>query len=184
MNLMRVFIGALVGSIISAAAAIGLIFGGIQVSWWLAIILGVIGLIIGGFVAGFIAQDRFPGMIAGFITGLFSFGAIVLFFWLVLRSQVLEWWAASGNDIDGTIAYFLDYLGMETTSNVGQLISAAIKDYYQDYGSDINGVVEKYVPVISLIFGAVFGGGALIINTISGRIGGRLNMIDEIVGDD
>ncbi|MHA1245538.1 MAG: hypothetical protein ACTSPK_12680 [Candidatus Heimdallarchaeota archaeon] len=39
MAILRIIIGAVVGSVISAGAAIGLIYGGIQVSWWLGLIL-------------------------------------------------------------------------------------------------------------------------------------------------
>ncbi|MBK5112086.1 MAG: hypothetical protein KGD59_04235 [Candidatus Heimdallarchaeota archaeon] len=79
MSLIRIIIGGIIGSLVSAGAAIGLIYGGLQVSWWLALILAVLGCAIGGFVAGFIAQDKFPGMLAGGFTGLIVFVGIVLF---------------------------------------------------------------------------------------------------------
>ncbi|MHA1187854.1 MAG: hypothetical protein ACTSXA_16050 [Candidatus Heimdallarchaeota archaeon] len=183
MGILRIIIGAIVGSIISVGGAIGLIYGGIQVSWWLGLILALIGIIIGGFVAGWIAQDRFPGMIAGFVTGLFVFGGIVLFFYLVLRVKVEEWYIAAGSDISVTISSFLTFFSINPTSSLGTLLTETITTKYNFYSGDIALVIADYIPKFSLVLGAIFGSFALIINTIAGRIGGRLNKIDEITGN-
>jgi len=182
MGILRIIIGAIVGSIISTGAAIGLIYGGIQVTWWLAIILGILGIIIGGFVAGFIAQDKFPGMIAGFITGLFVFAGIVVFFYLILKVKVLDWYAAAGSDINGTITSFLGYFSIDPASALGIRLTNNINTRFTALSSDIDLFVADYVPKFSLVIGAMFGGVALILNTIAGRIGGRFNKIDEITG--
>ncbi len=180
MSLIRIIIGSIIGSLVSAGAAIGLIYGGLQVSWWLALILAILGCAIGGFVAGFIAQDKFPGMLAGGFTGLIVFVGIVLFFYFVLRAKVQAWWDAS-LDINTTIASLLDFLSIDSSSSLGQLIDAKILDIYNTY--DINQVITNYLPKLSLLFGAIIGGAALIIDTITGRIGGRLNKIDELSGN-
>ena len=180
MSLIRIIIGSIIGSLVSAGAAIGLIYCGLQVSWWLALILAILGCAIGGFVAGFIAQDKFPGMLAGGFTGLIVFVGIVLFFYFVLRAKVQAWWDAS-LDINTTIASLLDFLSIDSSSSLGQLIDAKILDIYNTY--DINQVITNYLPKLSLLFGAIIGGAALIIDTITGRIGGRLNKIDELSGN-
>ncbi|NPE07793.1 MAG: hypothetical protein GNW80_05900 [Asgard group archaeon] len=177
MSLIRIIIGGIIGSLVSAGAAIGLIYGGLQVAWWLALILAVLGCAIGGFVAGFIAQDKFPGMLAGGFTGLIVFVGIVLFFYFVLRAKVQAWWDAS-LDINTTIASLLDFLSIDSASSLGQLLDAKITDIYNTY--DINTVITNYLPKLSLLFGAIIGGAALILDTITGRIGGRLNKIDEL----
>ena len=181
MSLIRIIIGGIIGSLISAGAAIGLIYGGIQVAWWLALLLAILGCAIGGFVAGFIAQDKFPGMLAGGFTGLIVFTGIVLLFYFVLQAKVQAWWDAS-MDINAVIASLLDFLGIDSASNLGQIIDAKITDIYLAY--DIDQVINNYLPKLSLIFGAVIGGIALLIDTAAGRLGGRLNKIDEIIGED
>ncbi len=175
----RIILGTIVGSLLSSGLAIGLIYGGIQVSWWLALILCLIGLIIGGFAAGFIAQNKFPGTIAGFITGLVAFVGIFLFLWLILRAKVLQWYA-DNNDINVIASQFIDFLGMESTSSIGQYVSDLIITKYTDYNSDIDLFVQKYVPVFTLVLGAILGGAAVILNTIMGRIGGALNKLDKL----
>ncbi|HUT79572.1 MAG TPA: hypothetical protein VMZ29_00095 [Candidatus Bathyarchaeia archaeon] len=181
MKLMRVIIGSIIGSLISAGVAIGLIYGGIRVAWWLAIILSGIGTIIGGFIAGWISQDRFPGMIAGALTGMFVFGAVVLWSWLVLRTKIMAWWDSFA-DINSVITELLGFLNVEPTSGLGMMISDKINELYITYAADMDAVIANYVPKFCLILGAIFGGMALIMNTIAGRIGGRLNKIDEITG--
>ena len=178
----RIILGTVVGSLLSSGLAIGLIYGGIQVSWWLAIILCVIGMIIGGFTAGFIAQDKFPGTIAGFITGLVAFIGIFLFLWLILRAKILQWYESS-TDINTIAASFIDFLGMKSSSAIGQYITNLITTKYSEYSSDINQFVQKYVPIFTLVVGAILGGGALVLNTIAGRIGGALNKFDELAGE-
>ena len=180
MSLIRIILGGIIGSLVSAGAAIGLIYGGLQVSWWLALILAILGCAIGGFVAGFIAQDKFPGMLAGGFTGLIVFVCIVLFFYFVLRAKVQAWWDAS-SDINSVIASLLDFLSIDSASNLGQLIDAKITDIFITY--DINTVITNYLPKLSLVFGAIIGGTALLLDTITGRIGGRLNKIDELSGN-
>ncbi|MHA1213588.1 MAG: hypothetical protein ACTSSH_14165, partial [Candidatus Heimdallarchaeota archaeon] len=174
-------IGSILGSLVSAGAAIGLIYGGIQVSWWLAIILGCLGAVIGGFVAGWIAQDRFPGMIAGALTGLFVFGAIVLWSWLVLKNKIITWWDTYAN-INTVITELLSYLNIDSTSGLGIKIAETLNDLYTTHAADMDAVVADYVPKFSLILGAIFGGIALLLNATAGRLGGRLNKIDEITG--
>lgn len=183
MSFIRILIGALIGSLISCGAAIGLIYGGIQVVWWLAIVLGCIGLIIGGFIAGFISRDRLPGLIAGTLTGLVVFGGILLFSWLVIRAKILNWWDTT-SDINYVITQLFDFLSIDSTSNLGQYLSAEIQDRFSTYGSDINELVQKYVPLFSLAVGGIFGVGAVILGGLSGAVGGRLNKIDEIIGED
>ena len=178
MGLLRIIIGAIVGSIISFGCAIGLIYGGVQVSWWLALVLGILGLIIGGFAAGFIARDRFPGMIAGFLTGILVFIGIFLFFWLVLKAQVLQWYNEYG--FDASIRYMLDYIGIDPTSALGVYITTKINE---TTAGNVDLYVQKYVPRFTAVIAAIFGGSALLVNTISGRIGGRFNKIDEIMGE-
>lgn len=180
MSLIRIIFGGIIGSLISAGAAIGLIYGGLQVSWWLALILGILGCIIGGFVAGFIAQDKFLGMLAGGFTGLIVFVGIVLFFYFILRGKVQNWYTDLGT-IDATIQALLDFLSIDSASNLGQLIDAKITDIYTAY--DINQVIQNYIPKLSLLIGGIFGGAALILDTIAGRIGGRMNKIDELAGN-
>lgn len=180
MSLIRIILGGIIGSLVSAGAAIGLIYGGLQVSWWLALILAILGCAIGGFVAGFIAQDKFPGMLAGGFTGLIVFVGIVLFFYFVLRAKVQAWWDAS-SDINSVIASLLDFLSIDSASNLGQLIDAKITDIFITY--DINTVIANYLPKLSLVFGAIIGGAAILLDTITGRIGGRLNKIDELSGN-
>ncbi|NHJ87669.1 MAG: hypothetical protein FK734_19565 [Asgard group archaeon] len=141
-------------------------------------------MIIGGFIAGFISRDRFPGMIAGFITGLFVFAGIVLFFWLILRVKLLDWYAANSSNIGPTINDFLNYFGIDSLSNLGTYLTNVITDKYTEYSSNMDTLVQEYVPKFSLIIGAIFGGIAIIVDTIAGRIGGRLNKIDEILGED
>ncbi|MFW9924770.1 MAG: hypothetical protein ACFFDW_15930 [Candidatus Thorarchaeota archaeon] len=183
MGLLRIIIGATIGSLLSGGLAIGLIYGGIQVSWWLAIILGVVGLIIGGFVAGFISRDRLPGMIAGALTGVVAFVAIFLFFWLVLRVKVLNWYAEN-TDVADIVSGIQGFMGITPGTAIGDFIDALITDKFAEYSSDIDSFVQKYVPLFSLVIGGIFGSGALLLNTISGAIGGRLNKIDEIIGED
>ena len=178
----RIILGAIVGSLLSSGLAIGLIYGGVQVSWWLAIILCVIGLIIGGFAGGFIAQDKFPGTIVGFITGLIAFVGIFLFLWLILRAKMLVWYSQN-SDINSIASQFIGFLGMDSSSTIGQYITDLITTKYADYGSDIDQFVQKYVPIFTLVVGAILGGGALILGTISGRIGGALNKLDELSGN-
>ena len=180
MSLIRIIIGGIIGSVVSAGAAIGLIYGGLQVSWWLALILAVLGCAIGGFVAGFIAQDKFPGMLAGGFTGLIVFVGIVLFFYFVLRAKVQAWWDAS-SDINAVITSLLDFLSIDPSSSLGQLLDDKITAVFIAY--DINQVITNYLPKLSLLFGAIIGGAALIIDAITGRIGGRLNKIDELSGN-
>ena len=182
MGILRIIIGAIVGSIISAGAAIGLIYGGIQVTWWLGIILAAIGIIIGGFIAGWIAQDRFPGMIAGFITGIFVFGGIVLFFYLILSAKVDAWYVAAGNDINGTITSFLNFFSIDSSSSLGTILTEKLTAKYTEHSGDIALLIADYIPKFSVVLGAIFGGFAVIVNSIAGRLGGRLNKIDEITG--
>ena len=113
----RIAVGTLIGSLMSIGLAIGLIYGGIQVSWWFALILCIIGFLIGGFTAGFIARDMFPGLIAGFFTGILVFCGIFLFTWLILRAKILDWFS-NFNDIDQTIGALLDFIGISSTSNL------------------------------------------------------------------
>ncbi|NHJ85365.1 MAG: hypothetical protein FK734_07870 [Asgard group archaeon] len=183
MSLIRIIIGGLIGGAISVGSTIGLIYGGIQVTWWLAIILSVVATVIGGFIAGFIARDKFPGMIAGAFSGLLVFGAIVLFCWLVLRNKIIDWYTSFA-DINQTITALLDFLGIESTSTLGQKMTDTLTDLYSTYSSDIDLVVQNYVPKFSLIVGAIFGGGAFLVNTAAGRFGGRMNKIDELTGQD
>lgn len=183
MGILRIIIGAVIGSAISAGAAIGLIYGGIQVSWWLGLILAVLGIIIGGFIAGWIAQDGFPGMIAGFITGLFVFGGIVIFFYFILRVKVEGWFDTAGDDINVIISNFLTFFSISPTSSLGTFLTNNILEKYNAVSGDFAVFIADYIPKFSLILGAIFGGFALIINTITGRIGGRLNKIDEIIED-
>lgn len=180
MSLIRIIIGGIVGSLVSVGAAIGLIYGGLQVSWWLALILAILGCVIGGFVAGFIAQDKFPGMLAGGFTGLIVFAGIVLFFYFILRIKVQDWYTNLGT-IEATIDALLDFLSIDSTSSLGILLDAKITEVYNAY--DITQVINNYLPKLSLLFGAIIGGVALILDTISGRIGGRLNKIDELTGN-
>ncbi len=180
MSLIRIILGGIIGSLVSAGAAIGLIYGGLQVSWWLALILAILGCAIGGFVAGFIAQDKFPGMLAGGFTGLIVFVGIVLFFYFVLRAKVQNWYTSLGT-IEQTIDALLDFLSIDGSSSLGQLIDAKIMAVYNS--ADIDAVVQNYLPKLSLLFGGIIGGAALIIDTITGRIGGRLNKIDELTGN-
>lgn len=180
MSLIRIILGGIIGSLVSAGAAIGLIYGGLQVSWWLALILAILGCAIGGFVAGFIAQDKFPGMLAGGFTGLIVFVGIVLFFYFVLRAKVQGWWDAS-SDINSVIASLLGFLSIDPASSLGQLLDAKITDIFNTY--DINQVITNYLPKLSLVFGAIIGGAALLIDTAAGRLGGRLNKIDELTGN-
>lgn len=162
--------------------AIGLIYGGIQVAWWLGIILCIIGFIIGGFVAGFISRDRFPGMIAGTITGFITFAGIFLFFLLILKAKMLDWFTSYAN-IGYTITALLDFLSIKASSGLGTWLTNTINDKFSSLGT-IESLVQKYVPILSLFLGVIFGGIAFLICSISGRIGGRLNKIDEILGDD
>ena len=180
MSLIRIILGGIIGSLVSAGAAIGLIYGGLQVSWWLALILAILGCAIGGFVAGFIAQDKFPGMLAGGFTGLIVFAGIVLFFYFVLRAKVQTWWDAS-SDINAVIASLLDFLSIDSASSLGQLLDDKITAVYTSY--DITQVINNYLPKLSLLFGGIIGGAAVILDTITGRIGGRLNKIDELSGN-
>lgn len=180
MSLIRIIIGGIIGSLVSAGAAIGLIYGGLQVAWWLALLLAILGCAIGGFVAGFIAQDKFTGMLAGGFTGLIVFVGIVLFFYFVLRAKVQAWYTDLGT-IDATITALLNFLKIDSASNLGLLIDAKITDVYNS--ANIDGVVQNYIPKLSLLFGAIIGGAALILDTITGRIGGRLNKIDELTGN-
>jgi hypothetical protein len=178
---MRIIIGSLVGSIISIGMAIGLIYGGIQVAWWLGIILCVIGFIVGGFVAGFISRDRFPGTIAGVIVGIITFVGIYLFFWLIIKAKIIEWSATL--NISQIITELQNFLGVNASSKFGTWISNKINDYYIQSGSDIPTLVQKYVPRFTSILGVIFGGIAFLISATTGRIGGRLNKIDELTGD-
>lgn len=180
MSLIRIILGGIIGSLVSAGAAIGLIYGGLQVAWWLALLLAILGCAIGGFVAGFIAQDKFPGMLAGGFTGLIVFVGIVLFFYFVLRAKVQGWWDDT-SDINAVIASLLDFLSIDSASSLGQLLDDKIYTIYTSY--DITQVINNYLPKLSLLFGAIIGGAALIIDTITGRIGGRLNKIDELSGN-
>ena len=91
-------------------------------------------------------------------------------------------WFTTYADIGATITALLDFLGINASSNFGIYLTATITDKFSSLGS-IETLVQKYVPVLSLTLGAIFGGIAFIICTISGRIGGRLNKIDEILGD-
>ena len=119
-------------------------------------------------------------MLAGGFTGLIVFVCIVLFFYFVLRAKVQAWWDAS-SDINSVIASLLDFLSIDSASNLGQLIDAKITDIFITY--DINTVITNYLPKLSLVFGAIIGGTALLLDTITGRIGGRLNKIDELSGN-
>jgi len=143
----------------------------------------VVGIIIGGFIAGWIAQDRFPGMIAGFVTGIFVFGGIVLFFYLILSAKVDAWYIAAGSDISVTISSFLTFFSISPTSSLGTLLTETITAKYNSHSGDIALLIADYIPKFSVVLGAIFGGFALISNTIAGRIGGSLNKIDEITGN-
>lgn len=182
LTLRRIIIGTLIGSLMSIGLAIGLIYGGIQVSWWLALILCVIGFLIGGFTAGFIARDMFPGFFAGLFTGLIVFLGIFLFTWLIIRAKILNWFA-SFSDIGQTINAFLDFIGISTTSTLGQNITSTITTKYSEYGSDIDQLVQKYVPLFCLVVSAIFGGSAVFVGAIAGAIGGRFNKVDEILNE-
>ena len=118
-------------------------------------------------------------MLAGGFTGLIVFVGVVLFFYFVLRAKVQAWDASL--NINTTIASLLDFLSIDISSTLGQLIDDKITDIYNTY--DINQVIQNYLPKLSLLFGAIIGGAALIIDTITGRIGGRLNKIDELSGN-
>ena len=120
-------------------------------------------------------------MIAGIITGVITFAGIFLFFWLILKAKIMNWFTTYA-DIGQTITALLDFLGINPTSSLGTWLTTTINDKFSSLGS-IESLVQKYVPVLSLLLGAIFGGIAFIICAISGRIGGRLNKIDEIIGD-
>lgn len=183
MGLLRIIIGALIGSLISVGAAIGLYFGGIQVSWWLALILMFVATTIGGFIAGWIAQDKFPGMIAGALAGIIVFGGVVVFFWLFIKAK-MNAWSSSFTDLNTSIITpFLDYLNIDPVGALGTFFTNKITDAYTSSGSDVTTLIQTWVPKLALVFGAIIGGGAFLINLIAGRIGGRFNKIDEIVGD-
>ncbi|MCF2144555.1 MAG: hypothetical protein K9W42_12715 [Candidatus Heimdallarchaeota archaeon] len=182
-KIFRILIGGLIGSIISLGLAIGLIFGGIQVVWWLAIVLSVVGIIIGGFFAGFISRDKFPGTLAGILSGLIVFVGIVLFFWLIVKNKLLYWFSQYA-DIDQTIDAFLSFFGIVPTSKLGVYLDNLITTKFNDAGLNINAFIPAFVPKFSLVLGAIFGGIALLLNTFAGRLGGRMNKIDEIIGDD
>ena len=182
MSLRRIFFGSLLGGLLSIGLGIGLIYGGIQVSWWLAIILCCIGFLIGGFLAGFIARDRFPGFIAGAITGIIVFGGIFLFSWLVIKAKIIDWFD-DFNDISQTIDSLLAFIGIPETSTLGQNITSTISSKFTEYSSDINTLVKKYVPIFSLVISAIFGVSAVFWGAIAGAIGGHFNKIDEIIGE-
>ncbi|NHK30810.1 MAG: hypothetical protein FK730_05625 [Asgard group archaeon] len=159
----------MIGSLISVGMAIGLIYGGIQVAWWLGIILCVIGFIVGGFIAGFISRDKFPGMIAGIITGVITFVGIFLFFMFILKAKMLDW-STTYADIGATITALLDFLGINASSGLGTWLTNTITDKFSSLGT-IESLIQKYVPILSLLLGVIFGGIAFIICAISGRIG-------------
>ena len=182
LTLRRIIIGTLIGSLMSIGLAIGLIYGGIQVNWWLALILCAIGFLIGGFTAGFIARDMIPGFFAGIFTGLIVFLGIFLFTWLIIRAKILNWFA-SFNDISQTINAFLDFIGISATSTLGQNITSTITAKFSEYSSDINQLVQKYVPIFCLVISAIFGGSAVFVGSIAGAIGGRFNRVDEILNE-
>ncbi len=182
MSLLRIIIGTFVGGLVSIGLGIGLIYGGIQVSWWLAIVLCIIGFLIGGFVAGYIAQDKFPGMIAGLFTGLLVFAGIFLFTWLILKAKILNWFA-DFNDIDQTIDALLGFMGITETSNLGIYLTNTMNTKFSQYSDDINQLANKYVPLFCFAVSGIFGFMAVILGGIAGRIGGRFNKIDELTGD-
>ena len=64
---------------------------------------------------------------------------------------------------------------------MGQLLTDKITAVFNAY--DINQVITNYLPKLSLLFGAIIGGAALILDTLTSRIGGRLNKIDELTGN-
>ena len=72
--------------------------------------------------------------------------------------------------------------GFEPTKPEGTWFTAKINDTFSSVG-DIDAFIATYVPKFSLVVGAIFGGMALLLDTTAGRIGGRLNKIDEILGD-
>ena len=181
MALIRELIGALIGSIVSVGIAIGLFYGGIQVAWWLALVLGIVAFLIGGFIAGFISRDPIPGLRAGALMGIIVFGGFFLFMWLVVKAKILGYYDSVSN-IDSVIDSLLGWLSIDSTSNLGQVIDAAITDKFSEYGSDIDTFVQKWVPIFTLIISAIFGGAALIVGSITGMIGGRWNKFDELAG--
>jgi hypothetical protein len=180
MKILRIIIGSLIGSVISVGMAIGLIYGGIQVAWWLGLVLCIVGFIAGGFVAGFISQDKFPGTISGIIVGIITFVGIFLFFWLIIKAKIIAWSATL--NISEIITELLNFLGVNPTSSLGIWITNKLNEQYTSLGT-IEALVQTYVPKFTLLLGSIFGGIAFLIAAIAGRIGGRLNKIDEIVGD-
>jgi len=136
-------------------------------------------------------------MIAGFITGIFVFGGIVLFFYLILSAKVDAWYTAAGSDISVAISSFLTFFSISPTSSLGTLLTETITAKYNSHSGDIAlliadyipkfsvvlGAIADYIPKFSVVLGAIFGGFALISNVIAGRIGGSLNKIDEITGN-
>ncbi|MBN1329045.1 MAG: hypothetical protein JXA54_06185 [Candidatus Heimdallarchaeota archaeon] len=122
-------------------------------------------------------------MIAGAFSGVLVFGAIVLFSWLVLKNKISDWYASFA-DINQTITALLDFLSIDASSNLGIKITDTLNDLYTTHLSDIDAVIQSYVPKFSLIIGAIFGGGAFLVNTVAGRFGGQMNKFDKLTGQD
>ncbi|MHA1211552.1 MAG: hypothetical protein ACTSSH_03735, partial [Candidatus Heimdallarchaeota archaeon] len=162
-------LGALIGGLISSGAIIGITFLGTLVPWWALLLIAGGGTLIGGVLAGVIAKGAGAGALAGLLSGLIVMGGLFLFSWLYYKGQLIALVGTFAN-INDLIDAFLLQVGLEGTQ-----FGVVVHDWILANApttADIVDFANSNFIYFALIFTAIVGGLAAVINFFAGMIGG------------
>lgn len=157
----KVVLGALIGSLISVGLLIlGIYLANLTGLFWLVLVIAGTGWLIAGLIAGLIATAPGGGVLAGFITGIFTFiiNSIIIVFlttvaasgFFILLVEILTLGLYDGSGLPTEVVIIFVLIGLLVSSIVsfisgiisiiGGLIGGAIRnpnkgmqDAYQDY---------------------------------------------------
>ncbi|HUT79996.1 MAG TPA: hypothetical protein VMZ29_02245 [Candidatus Bathyarchaeia archaeon] len=169
MSFGSILLGALIGGVISSGAVIGTTFLGTLVPWWALLLIAGGGTLIGGFVAGLIAKGAGAGALAGIISGVIVMVSLFLFSWLYYKNQLIALVSSFANISDLANA-FLQKFGLEGTQ-FGDVVYDWILANAPTTSEIVAFANAKFI-YFALIFTAILGGLAAILNFFAGMIGG------------
>ncbi|MBN1330978.1 MAG: hypothetical protein JXA54_16015 [Candidatus Heimdallarchaeota archaeon] len=169
MSFGSILLGALIGGVISSGAVIGITFLGTLVPWWALLLIAGGGTLIGGFVAGLIAKGAGAGALAGIISGVIVMVGLFLFSWLYYKNQLIAL-AGSFADVSDLVDAFLLKFGLAGTQ-FGQVVHDWIIANAPTTADIVDFANAKFI-YFALIFTAIIGGLAAVLNFFAGMIGG------------
>ena len=145
--------------LVTCLASIGLYL----ISWWVGILLGIVGIILGRIIAIAINRNAKESMIIGVITSALVFAGVTWVFWYIFQLRLTA--SIGGLTATDRAENFLEIIGMSTNTKLGERVIEAFINASLGWGSVS---LRMLVRPMCTVTGGIFSGATIILTVLMG----------------